>query len=777
MGDTTGFSEDAVTMINHSRDQIFAPMGSNVADTQTLASFLAKPAVVSSFSWNTAQARNSLIYSESIINLLSAQTAWTKKLSGYRYMRATAVIRIELDVQPFIAGRLLVHFLPQFTARQNNVAYASKNQTLCSKTQQYSIEIDARDSVATLRIPYISPYSHANIFNYASESDWGNIFISVLSPCVSLANVSVPITVLLSFEDAQFEAPTAQSGNRKINTVLKKERKNMADKGVISSTLDALVSPIQYFKNVPFVGEFVGTATSVLKGTAGIFEVFGFAKPVDNRVPMLVSRKPLRDFGNFNGADQSSRLALDASSSLQQYGGLGGLQEDEMSFSYLKSIPAYVDHFVWNTSSSAESTLYSKEISPLDLTESRANNLGGALYTLEYGPPFVYLSRFFKYYRGSINIHLKFVKTQFHIGKVLITYDDLTAPSTPNTSTTALREVVDLKDSSEITLNLPYLSNSSYLPVDIRSGTLRVQVLNPLLASSTVSSSIDVLVYYSAGEDYEVGCINDAFGTSAVAQMNVVSKELVTKRIGGYSETPLSLVPVQSSMGEAFVSLKQLLLLGRFVNRTSAFFTATNFPSFGHAAIGFWPWMFGMTRGVSNATMRFEVPPLSGDYLSEFAQGFAFYRGGIRYLTPSNATGTYAAVYTVNNESLAPSSTVCVSNYISVPAMAMNRINPVQEENFPRHTMRNTIVNHCDENTLDFTVPYFGSTPMRFTHMTVGQNPTIPITTDVNPDLVVAYTPVGNSSVLTERGLMRAAADDFSFIYFCGFSGWFPNVD
>lgn len=772
LGSTTGFSENAITSINHSRDQLFAPLGANVTDQQTIKNFLAKPRVITSSTWTSATLSNSLLNDFSIgVQLLLADT-WVEKMRGYRYMRGTAIVRVELDVQPFIAGKLLLHFLPQYSARAADPAFVAKNQTLCSKTQQYSVEIDARDSVGTLRIPYISPFSHCDIVNYDSQFDWGSFFITVLSPCTSAAAVSVPYTIFLSFEDVELEAPTAQSGKRKMNNVLKVERKNLAQKGVISATLDNLVSPIQYFKNIPFVGEFVGTATDVLKGASGIFSAFGWSKAIDNRTAMPVIRKPTRFLGNFNGANESSYLALDSSCQVHQYDGLGGLAEDEMSFNYLKCIPAYIGSFQWATSAIADANLYSVLVGPNTLLQARTNVLGGSSYTVNYAPPFGFLSRYFKYYRGSINITLKFVKTQFHIGKVLVQYDNNGATTTNGLSTNALREVIDLKDASEITLNLPYLSNTSYLPYEYEMGRFTVKVLNPLLASSTVSSQIEVLVYASAGEDYEVGCINDCYRPAIVAQMNTVDKELVVKRIGGYSQTPLSLVPVQSSLGEAFVSVKQLLLSGRFVNRSTQISNLTNFPSANYTSLCFWPWIFGIPIGVSNATRLYSIPPISGDYLSEIAQGFGFYRGGIRYTFPSNFESSFSYTHTCANPDRLVSSNVAVTTSTGLPGIPMLRVPTTSALVPPVAGMKNTATNHMDEGAMDFTIPYQGPTPMRFTHISTGAAPTIPNTLDVNPDLIITGTVTGSATVFTERGIMRSAADDFTFIYFCGFSGF-----
>lgn len=783
---TTGFSEDATMNYNDSRDISFNPVGSNVNDIQDIAMFLGKPYVAPRVPWTSADLSNSVLSSFSIKDILRAHLPWSRKYQGYRYMRGTAVVRLELNAQPFQAGKLLVHFLPQYGARPS---FVSKLQCLAAKTQQYSVEIDCRDSAAMLRIPYISPFSHCNLLSSAYEDDWGSVFITVLSPLVSAAVTNVDVFYSLHFEDVELEAPTAQSGvartgkaRSRPNKAIISEREEVSKGGHISSTLEALVDPIHYFKDVPILGTFVNTAQNVLKGSAGIFKAFGWAKPLNTSAPMPVARAGLKNLTNFNGSNLSAPLALDAGNKLEKYDLMGGLPIDEMSFSYLKKIPAFCYSFSWSTADAPGSSIDFRDIQLESLRQTVTNTLGGIPYSTYFAPPFVYIARHFRFWRGSVNMHIKFVKTQFHTGKLVVTYDTATGAAIANDqATTSLREIIDLKDSYEVVLNLPYLSNRTYEEFAAIIGQVRIRVLNQLVATSTVSSAVQVLVYFSAGDDFEVACINDAAGVAVIAQMNVVDKQLVKRRIGGYPETELSLIPAQSSMGEVFTSLKQLLSSSRNLTRTTDVSFVTSYPSAGYNGFCFWPWIFGIPRNNSvPATANWRLPPFSGDYLSEFANGFAYYRGGIRYSFPRFNGGGLSFAFTTANQSRTRSTTIVPTapgafpyvpeiNGIAPTATSTSDI-PVQLKNC---TFQSTI-----DAGLDITIPYQGSTPMRFTHIT--QNTTsvwdIPTTSDVNPDLLsITYTnSIGD--LFTNSSMTRAGSDDFEFIYFVGFGGYVPTL-
>jgi hypothetical protein len=545
----------------------------------------------------------------------------------------------------------------------------------------------------------------------------------------------------------------------------------MAQKGIISSTLDNLVEPVSYFKNIPFIGEYVGTATSILKGASGIFSAFGWSKPIYESIATPIFNQYTRFLHNFSGANVSHVMALDAANHLEPLTNVGGTVDDEMSFSYLKSIPAYVDDFTWDVTSSADATIYSKNIS--QMFSIRTNAINSQNYTLKYGPPYSFLSRYFKYYRGSVNLNLKFVKTQFHTGKVMVVFEPRESGTVVvgnSFSQNGLRTIIDLKDSTDVTINLPYLSNQSYLPMGTPIGTVYVKVLNPLTVNDTVSSSIKVLCFYSAGEDYEVACPVATGGPAVVAQMNIVSNVSSVRRIGGYPMEDPSMTPVKTCMGEAFVSIKQLLTSSRAVYRNSIFAPIVDFPVTSFSTMLFWPWSFGLPTAPSlPTTLTYAMPPYGGDYVAELTSGFAYYRGGLRYTFPAKAT-TNQLVYS----SLIPARTATKvippsypSGFGSLPrTITTSELNPAPID----LTIRS--FNGDTEIGTDITVPYYGPTPFRLTHMQSGATPDIPTTRDVNSDLIAVTAATPSAAVLAAQGLLRAASDDFQLMYFCGFSGW-----
>lgn len=77
-----------------------------------------------------------------------------------------------------------------------------------------------------------------------------------------------------------------------------------------------------------------------------------------------------------------------------------------------------------------------------------------------------YLSRCFKYWRGDIKFRFKFLASQYHRGRVRITWDpygDLSG--TADTTTTNFTRIVDISENSDVTIVVPYTQPTAYLPV------------------------------------------------------------------------------------------------------------------------------------------------------------------------------------------------------------------------------------------------------------------------------------------------------------------------
>jgi hypothetical protein len=119
------------------------------------------------------------------------------------------------------------------------------------------------------------------------------------------------------------------------------------------------------------------------------------------------------------------------------------------------------------------------------------------------------LPRWFQYWRGGFRIKFKFVKTEFHSGRLVVGFAPAPeagalVPITSGDSYYLHRDLIDIRSNTEYEFTVPYVSIRPYSTILQSIGTLSVVILNPLRAPTSVATSVDVLIEVCALPDFEV---------------------------------------------------------------------------------------------------------------------------------------------------------------------------------------------------------------------------------------------------------------------------------
>lgn len=175
--------------------------------------------------------------------------------------------------------------------------------------------------------------------------------------------------------------------------------------------------------------------------------------------------------------------------------------------------------------------------------------------------PMSMLSRYFAYWRGSLKFRFKVIKSPFHAGSLLLTWDTTqgTADGALNTN---MNKVWNIRESDECEFIVPHDNFTSWFktlngddslasntfattPVTIDNtkvnGTLMVKVFTQLTAP-TSTSDLTLVVYLEPGNDFEYAQMTGGFGNS------MSSYKLQSETIG-----------TDVYMGEKFTTLRDIL--------------------------------------------------------------------------------------------------------------------------------------------------------------------------------------------------------------------------
>lgn len=710
---------------------------------------------------------------------------YAEKLKGFLGFRAKVVFRLQVNAMRFQQGRLIMGYIPTNDS-WSALRLAQVTRNLTYTTQLPHVELDAADTEAILEVPYVNPQTYYNLTN--GVGPYGTLFVNVYSPLSvgSGAPLNCEVTLWAHFEDVELVYPTAptsflpssatefvaQSGVKKRSgagpgrmDVIDKE---LASKqlGPVSGFLDRVSKAAGHLADIPLISSYAQPASWVTSILSKAASALGFSKPTVAAPPGPVQLRAFAGMNLSNYADHSMKLSLMSDNHIQAMPGFAGTDLDEMSISYIAGIPAFIGSVPWTTSMTPGTNIVTKFMSPF-LTGTSASlnayeNLGSGFVV--HLPPFGYLSHLFKYWRGGITLTFKVVKTEFHSGRLMLTFYPGVSGSdaTYVNSRYCFRQILDLRESNEFTYTIPFVNLQPWLNVDSGTGYVRLDVLNQLRAPDTVPNTVQVLIEVGGAPDFELAwpCGADngtpalAFDNSGFAPDILEAQSGLARRVtnevadshfapqgsqidnSGVASTS-TIAPSSLCIGECVTSIRQLLK--RFVRLNTVITDVTDCT---YRA----PW----ASYIPSYSPTGVVSPITGelDYVSWLTPLFGFVRGGMRFKAIIEGNTSFSAV---SNLYTAQSSvgTIFLEGTGSVVAPQLNN----QPFSFPQFT-----------GGLEVELAPYQRGHCWVTQV-VAPSTTIPLNTTQVPGQ--ALTILGSQS-LADTQIFRAVSDDYSLGFFVG---------
>ena len=237
-------------------------------------------------------------------------------------------------------------------------------------------------------------------------------------------------------------------------------------------------------------------------------KVFGWSKPVVLAPSTRVTQNYLPYAANTDGPDESFPLSLSYQNSVGIANGFSGTDVDEMDFKFLCTIPVWLSTTSILTTRLAGDQISNLEVNPLTNVFTTVVNTA----TFSHFSPFQFVANHFGYWRGSMVFKIKFVKTEFHSGRLSVTFSPWNAvvgiPSVIGVTTSFLhKHIIDIREANEFTFVIPFISDSPYRPLTSASigsiGSLYIHVVDPIRAPATVTQSISMIIERASGPDIE----------------------------------------------------------------------------------------------------------------------------------------------------------------------------------------------------------------------------------------------------------------------------------
>jgi hypothetical protein len=685
----------------------------------SIISFMQRPQLIGDYNWVKTLERGYVVDNLDILipgdGLTSSKGMLTpmilNKLDGFTSFRATAVVKLQVNSQPFQQGRLIMAAIPMPTLISPRDSYLLKHPTYLQSINHVQIDISKQTEIS-LRIPFISPFNSYNLIE--NKYPWARLAVVVYSQLRDPTDGggNVPLRLWAHFEDIELGAPTSgifglpngpiippakaiqQAGKMKEPTAkqvkVTQAIESQGNPGIVQVLGGAAQSVYKTIgDNVPFLQPITNIFSALSKfGTTfagGILSFLGFSKPQIGYSGSSVLVRPCEYFGNANGIDHSHVLALDRMNNVDMYPGLGGTSCDEMSFDFLKRIPQFVDYFEYSSTSAPGLLMFDSWVTPSYYAPGYLRMIGPAITgiacpksrrEIKARQPTVlnYVSSSFMYWTGSLVYTFRFVKTDFHSGRVEISFHPFTNNSGISRINYVYRLVVDLRENTEVSVSVPFISPQpwkAFLSLSPMSpglweqygpcstGKIQMRAITPLiLSNAVVEKNIECLVEVRAGDDFRVQgpCRSGYYPFTTpglLTSTNVPKQQSGPYALPGTSETRTTaiegLIPdsithggvdihrVDTRMlcsGEIFENFRDLIKRFCFVEKYLSFPSKTGVLS---RSVPFY-----LRAPEITATSYISKAPHEGNGFNQFAFErnvtplsfvsalYAFYRGGLR---------------------------------------------------------------------------------------------------------------------------------------------------
>lgn len=734
----------------------------NVPGASSIVDFLEKPTKVYTGALSTSDTGTMLTMD--VWTAVVSDPYKLQKLLGVYLVRADIRVRLTVNATRFQQGRYILYWIPSGGVPVANPSYQAVSRAhrcnLTTITTTPHVEIDiAKETHVELLIPFTAAYPNFNMRSTGSDFSLGNVYMTPYFPLqAGSGSTTCTYTVWLSMENIELSMPAVpqsglveayvQSGAKKSVTDMERLASGT---GPISSVLSKLSMSSNILADVPLLGPTMSTVSWVTKHLARSADVWGFSKPLNLESTTKMMRNTLPYVANADGPSNAQPLALMSENQVVIDSGLQRTKVDEMDLKYISQQYSYYVSYSWSTATSTDTNIFSIPIQP-------------SLYSNPYGKgtcytPLALVQTHFRYWRGSIKFKIKMVKTEFHSGRLAIAFFPVfngtaaTLAATTGASQYLYREIVDIRETSEFEVCVPFVFPEMYCDVNSVLGSLNLTVLDALTAPNTVTQSIGMLVEVAAGDDIEF-----AYPTPpellAYLPATVQSGYTVTPCFNfGASPSTKSLVPAAVSIGEQVNSLRQLFKKLQFSEYNGV-------PSSFNDVFRIYPFLqVAASQLTANTDPLLKDVTFPGDPISLWSFMYLFNSGGYRlFCFPSDAN-TSTNSYFVSMD--------------QVPGDLPNSPT-AYTPNWPVWGATRAVVNPSIEPFIDVNVPSYTRTIARVNsqHL-VNSNDTRFVVSSANGSNT---TYVGFHSVFGSYANPRTFEGMRSFSDDATFSGWYGIV-
>lgn len=570
------------------QDMSVTPMRYEIQDSVTeadLNSFFNRPVLIDTHIYNATDVQGfnyGINPWHSYFNSVSIK----KKLENYGFIRCNLHLKFVVNATPFVYGSIRACYrpLPNFTPERFTPDVVERAE-LIPYSQYPGTWIDpSKSQGGEMVLPFFYQRNFVRATKASDFIDLGRLnFVNYtqMQSANGDPDFSFTVQTYAWAENVVLSAPTLG---------LAMQGEDEYGLGVISKPASTVARFASYLQDIPIIGPFAKATEIGASAVSGIAKLFGWTN-----VPVLEDTHPYRStpFPQMASTELGypvEKLTIDSKNELTvDPQSIGLPPTDELSIQNIVSKQSFLTIADWQTNHLENRPLFTSRVTPfLGRAQTVTANHGKMWFT-----PLSVVSTLFDNWRGDIIFTLKVVCSQYHKGRLRITYDptNSSVQTNPNTESMAFSTILDLGESTEVEMRIPYQQALSWLRVegDLRvnnfttsstpvvsrndltdNGLLSVKVLTKLSAP-VGAAGVSMLVFVRGAENLEfanpIEPSNAGYLSSFAMQgVNEYSEVHAEKTSLGKTSDELLIERNIVNFGESIVSLRPLLRRSNLVD-------------------------------------------------------------------------------------------------------------------------------------------------------------------------------------------------------------------
>lgn len=486
-----------------------------------LENFFTRPLKIHEAEWGTG---TSLYFQIDPWSLYFQNPRVANRIANYNLLRCNLHIKIVINGNGFQYGRAIASYLPMEVYDSLSVNASLIPETITQASQQPHIFLNPTMSTGgEMVLPFF------NFWNYISipESEWeimGKLTVRSINALkhANGATDQVTISVFAWAEDVSLSVLTSRE-----STTLSPQSGEIDEanqKGFVSGPATAIANVADQLAVVPWLKPYAMATSAVSSSIANIAKVFGYSRPPQTQNSIPYRPTNISSLAACTVPDTVEKLTVDDKQELSIDPRISGIDTpDPLAILNIAKRESYLTTFSWNIGTAPETLLWNARVTPVTWSES-------GLTPAFHFPACAMAALPFEYWTGTMNFRFQIVCSSFHKGRMKVVYDPNWLAS--NEYNTNYLKIVDIADTTDFSVSISngqertllehhypgvdsvtqLYSTTAYTSKEAGNGVIGVYVVNELTTpNSTVTNDIEINVYVSAGDDFEVFVPEDHF--------------------------------------------------------------------------------------------------------------------------------------------------------------------------------------------------------------------------------------------------------------------------